>query len=174
MKRLKLYGVLYVYGFVLVLIVAFLCSGCSSAQWQKTKAHAVEVGFAGAGGAGAVAIGGPAGPFIFFGMSVLGVLVNEQLQPPEATTVVTKDEKGNVTKVEHFQPRERSGDSQYSSEHWYERVWTAVQVAWWVFVLLFILTHAKLRSALMGFMAWAWGFAGRKASHLVGMLKKKT
>lgn len=29
MKRLKVYGTLYVYGFVIVLIVAFPCSGCS-------------------------------------------------------------------------------------------------------------------------------------------------
>lgn len=155
------------------LLAAALCVACTAAQWQKTKAHSVEVGFAGAGGAGAVLVAGPAGPFIFVGLSLVGILVSEQIQPPEGVTIITVDQDGKKH-VEHFQPRQSEGGlAPQPMDHWYERVWTAVQVAWWVFVLLFILTHAKLRNALLGTVRWMWEAAGRKVTALIGMLKRK-
>lgn len=89
--------------------VVLLTATLSCAAFQKLWSHSVEASFAGAGGAGWAVAGGPAGPFIFVGMSVIGMMLGEELRPNDEVAVVTKDDKGNVTKVERFRPKDVSG-----------------------------------------------------------------
>jgi hypothetical protein len=92
----------------LVLYLASL-QACSSTQWAKTKAHAVESGASGLGGAAAVVVGGPAGFLVFIVCATVGVIVNEQIQPPDKVLVITIDGGGKILKTERFQPTETQG-----------------------------------------------------------------
>lgn len=174
----------------LVLCLALpLLQGCITAkQWERFRAHGTASTFSVVLGGLAVAIGGMVGLAVAGGGLLGGVMIDQALEPaPEVhvKTVVVQvppplpDGTPAKPVVNTYQCESGSlklpGGFEVPTPAvaWYERLWIALQVVWWVFVAFFILSHAKLRGALLGVLRWSWEAAGRKATALISMLRPK-
>jgi hypothetical protein len=180
-------GALPVAAAALLLLAGF--SGCSAAGYQRFKAHGAAAMTSGVGGAGAVAIGGPAGLAVFGAGVLLAVIVDQTLEPePEehtrtVTTVVQippplPDGTPAKPVVQSFVNRE-AGPAPDNLKlpgvfnlpnplTWGERLWLALCTVWWVivglFVIFYVLKHPKVRSAIWGSLCFAWDLL----CHLIG------
>lgn len=145
---------------VLYVFVANL-AGCTSAQFSRVKAHAVEDGMAASGGAAMVLLPFPYGVVVGVPIILLAPALGESMRPPDPVTVVhTKTDKDGktTTNVETFQPKNRgeappppdtgfSLGRLFSDLTWAAAKWAAILGA--VYFLLKVLGSARYRA-----MAW--------------------
>lgn len=171
-------------GFVLGLTLALLLCSCSTTQFQRLKAHGAAVGIGLAGGALAVATGGTAGLALAGTGLAGGVMADQALEPePEVhvervTTVVQvppplPDGTPAKPRVQSFVDRAQTpapdnlklpgGFQVPTPVGFWDRVWLALQVVWWVCVasaaIVFLLTHPRALSVAWGLVRCAFGLA---------------
>ena len=129
-----------------------LCGCISSSQWQTFKSHAAETGIATLGGGLAVYTGGVAGLAIAGGGMATGALVGELNRPPpaEVHTTTTVDEKGRIIDQKTTRTEAKTMPDTgiiHSITSWFDAFW---KIAAGIIVLVYLVTHPKAVSAIVG------------------------
>ena len=104
-RELRNRAVVWAWIMAMCLFLLWLASGCSSASWQRVKAHAAEDGMAAGGGAAMVLIPFPYGLMVGLPLVAFAPVVGETMRPPDPVTVVNTDKDGKTT-VKTFQPKD--------------------------------------------------------------------
>lgn len=160
------------------LVAVLALAGCTAQQVKRVEAHAGNAITSTIFGAVGVAVGGLPGLAVAVGGILLGTTLDVAMQPPpdvvvkRVTTVIHELPPGPdgspqppqiTSKVDDEPQRSGAPNPSLPPAHWYDRMWIAVQVVWWIvlgaFILGWLLTHPKVLRTLCGIVRFLAGFA---------------